>query len=77
VGGEEGPVSVSLSGGRKPMPGVRGVWTPGVLEAVSLFRRQERARTPARRITVPSAICAGELATMKTTRMLKGNYQKA
>lgn len=40
-----------------PIPGVRGVL--GAIEGRvegSVFRRQDRARTPARRIIVPSAI---------------------
>jgi hypothetical protein len=41
---------------RKPIPGVRGVWTPEVEADGSVERRQDRARTPRRRIVVPRAI---------------------
>jgi len=77
IEGVEGSVSFSLSGGRKPMPGVSGVWTPGVLEVWSLFRRQESARTPARRIMVPRAIYATGSAKIEPVRVWEGCYQKA
>lgn len=52
----EGEFSEPLSS-TKPIPGVRGVCgaTGGWL-CVGSLRRQERARTPTRRITVPKAI---------------------
>ncbi len=40
----------------KPMPGVRGFWDTGGRVVGSFDRRQERARTPVRRIIVPRAI---------------------
>ena len=40
----------------KPMPGVKGGWLRGGRVEGSSARRQERARTPARRMTVPRAI---------------------
>ena len=44
------------SSSTNPMPGVRGFWATGGRVVGSLFRRQERARTPVRRTTVPRAI---------------------
>ena len=52
------PVSASesLSSSTKPMPGVSGFCdTAGRVEGSSL-KRQERAKTPARRMRVPNAI---------------------
>ena len=46
----------SVRSSTNPMPGVRGVWATGWWAVGSLFRRQERARTPARRMMVPRAI---------------------
>ena len=51
------PASESLSSPTKPMPGVSVFWETEGLVAGSLLRRQERARTPTRRISVPRAIC--------------------
>ena len=48
--------SESLSSSTKPMPGVSGFWETGGRVVGSLLRRQERARTPRRRIRVPRAI---------------------
>lgn len=48
--------SDSLSSETNPIPGVRGVWEIEGRAVESLLRRQDRARTPAKRITVPSAI---------------------
>ena len=48
--------SESLSSGAELIPEVRGVWTTAGLVTGSLFRRQERARTPVKRISVPRAI---------------------
>ena len=46
-----------------PMPGVRGVGGRGV-GCGSVFRRQERARTPARRMMVPRAIYVSRSASI-------------
>lgn len=40
----------------KPMPGVKGGWLRGARVEGSSVRRQESARTPARRMIVPRAI---------------------
>ena len=40
----------------KPMPGVNGGWLSGGRVEGSSVRRQESARTPARRMNVPRAI---------------------
>ena len=49
-------MSESLSEETKPIPGEKGVCAIDVLDVGSVFRRQERARTPVRRISVPKAI---------------------
>ena len=51
-----GDAASSEQSSTNPMPGVRGVCATGWWAVGSLFRRQERARTPARRMTVPRAI---------------------
>ena len=48
-------MSESLSEGTKPIPGENGVCAIDVRDVGSVFRRQERARTPVRRIRVPKA----------------------
>ena len=48
--------SESLSSSTKPIPGVSGFCATGGLVVGSLWRRQDRARTPSRRMTVPRAI---------------------
>ena len=52
------PVSASesLSSSTKPMPGVSGFCDTAGRVVGSSLRRQERAKTPARRIKVPNAI---------------------
>lgn len=46
----------SVQSSTKPMPGARGVCATGWWAIGSLFRRQDRAKTPARRMMVPRAI---------------------
>lgn len=48
--------AMSVRSSTKPMPGARGVCATGWWAVGSLFRRQERAKTPARRMMVPRAI---------------------
>ena len=71
-----GDVAVELI---TPKPGVRGVFgvTGGwvLLSEVEVLRRQERARTPLRRITVPRAIYWVESALFEFRRKEVKTYQ--
>ena len=60
--GELGEVEVGVGDAEssmKPIPGVNGGWFKDGRVEGSSFRRHERARTPAKRMTVPRAIYEG------------------